>query len=233
VLLSALIKRARSRTHDDTAKAQQLRKALSVTEGKIERLYGAMTEGTVKDTDLFRKSLSRLEAERDETLRLIASLNERREVPKQLVSRKNLARFAEAARARLHADDARLRKGYVRHFVERIEVNDGEITLRGSKAALASGLLSPADGGEGGVRSFVPEWWAGQDSNLQPDRYERPALTVELPAPADLNRNRVPAWAASRWGPLEYSPFNPKEKNSRPTHRHFAWPFGISLRSAH
>src|SRR5271165_1235795 len=24
--------------------------------------------------------------------------------------------------------------------------------------------------------------WAGQDSNLQPDRYERPALTIELPA---------------------------------------------------
>src|SRR5262245_54370078 len=26
-------------------------------------------------------------------------------------------------------------------------------------------------------------WWARQDSNLQPDRYERPALTVELQAP--------------------------------------------------
>ena len=26
------------------------------------------------------------------------------------------------------------------------------------------------------------QWWAGQDSNLQPDRYERPALTIELPA---------------------------------------------------
>ncbi len=25
-------------------------------------------------------------------------------------------------------------------------------------------------------------WWARQDSNLQPDRYERPALTVELRA---------------------------------------------------
>jgi hypothetical protein len=34
-------------------------------------------------------------------------------------------------------------------------------------------------------------WWAGQDSNLQPDRYERPALTVELPAPAGLDRGRV------------------------------------------
>src|SRR3954447_15768040 len=27
------------------------------------------------------------------------------------------------------------------------------------------------------------EWWARQDSNLQPDRYERPALTIELQAP--------------------------------------------------
>jgi hypothetical protein len=27
-------------------------------------------------------------------------------------------------------------------------------------------------------------WWARQDSNLQPDRYERPALTIELQAPA-------------------------------------------------
>ena len=25
-------------------------------------------------------------------------------------------------------------------------------------------------------------WWAEQDSNLQPDRYERPALTIELSA---------------------------------------------------
>src|SRR3954463_184921 len=28
-----------------------------------------------------------------------------------------------------------------------------------------------------------PRWWARQDSNLQPDRYERPALTIELQAP--------------------------------------------------
>ena len=26
------------------------------------------------------------------------------------------------------------------------------------------------------------DWWARQDSNLQPDRYERPALTIELQA---------------------------------------------------
>jgi hypothetical protein len=31
-------------------------------------------------------------------------------------------------------------------------------------------------------RGVAEVWWAGQDSNLQPDRYERPALTIELPA---------------------------------------------------
>ena len=32
------------------------------------------------------------------------------------------------------------------------------------------------------ARAQTGQWWAGQDSNLQPDRYERPALTIELPA---------------------------------------------------
>ncbi len=160
VLLSALVARARNRTHDDAERAQQLRKALSGIEGKIERLYGALAEGTVKDTDLFRKSLSWLEAERDETLRLISSLSEKREIPKQLVSRQNLDRFAAAVRERLHGEDARLRKSYVRHFIESIEVDDGTITMRGSKAVLASGLVPAANGGEGRVPSFVPEWWA-------------------------------------------------------------------------
>ena len=30
--------------------------------------------------------------------------------------------------------------------------------------------------------SDMNEWWAREDSNLQPDRYERSALTIELRA---------------------------------------------------
>jgi hypothetical protein len=32
------------------------------------------------------------------------------------------------------------------------------------------------------------QWWARQDSNLQPDRYERSALTIELQARATRAR---------------------------------------------
>ncbi len=33
-------------------------------------------------------------------------------------------------------------------------------------------------------------WWARQDSNLQPDGYEPPALTIELRAPQLLTLRR-------------------------------------------
>jgi hypothetical protein len=44
------------------------------------------------------------------------------------------------------------------------------------------------------TRQGIP-WWARQDANLQPDRYERPALTIELQALADpLNEDAGSHW---------------------------------------
>ena len=43
-------------------------------------------------------------------------------------------------------------------------------------------------------------WWARQDSNLQPDRYERPALTIELQAPPRGGRG----WAAGNGARFVY-----------------------------
>src|SRR6516165_6024327 len=34
----------------------------------------------------------------------------------------------------------------------------------------------------GNIRILILRWWAREDSNLQPDRYERSALTIELRA---------------------------------------------------
>ncbi len=48
-LLAALVDRARSRAQDDAGKAKDLRKRLKDAESRIERLYGALAEGTVKD----------------------------------------------------------------------------------------------------------------------------------------------------------------------------------------
>ena len=61
--------------------------------------------------------------------------------------------------------------------VERSEfsVRQDMVEVRGDPRTGTSGL-----GWRAATRK--QEWWARQDSNLQPDRYERPALTIELQA---------------------------------------------------
>ena len=62
-------------------------------------------------------------------------------------------------------------------FVDHIEVDDTEVRIFGSESALAAAISEAEQSGTDKVPAFVREWWARQDSNLQPDRYERPALT--------------------------------------------------------
>src|SRR4051794_23224368 len=45
---------------------------------------------------------------------------------------------------------------------------------------------------ERSLRSRANAWWARPDSNQQPDRYERPALTIELRARARGLRSPFP-----------------------------------------
>ncbi len=54
-------------------------------------------------------------------------------------------------------------------------------TDRSSSGNVATMRLSPAN--------VAANWWARQDSNLQPDGYEPPALTIELRAPLRTSRS--------------------------------------------
>ena len=168
--------RARNKTEVNASKAKDLRKKLREVEGRIERLYAALADGTVGDTDMFRRSLTQVEGEREEALRMIAALEKHREVPRHLLTKSNIARFANVARARLRDENASLRKGYMRHLVSRVEVGEREIRISGPHASLADGVLDSGSGAAG-VPSFVQGWWARQDSNLRQHRYERRVLT--------------------------------------------------------
>jgi site-specific DNA recombinase len=62
-----------------------------------------------------------------------------------------------------HGDPA-FRKAYLRLFVDRIEVDDAEVRIMGSKAALVKAVGSD-DPPEGLVPSFMGEWRPHRDSN--------------------------------------------------------------------
>ena len=121
----------RNKTADEATKAEELRKKLHATETRIERLYAALADSTVTDTALFRRSLSQIETDREEIVRNIAALERRQDVPRHLLTEDNMARVAAAARERLRGEDPTLQKGYVRQFVDRIEVDDHEIRIIG------------------------------------------------------------------------------------------------------
>jgi site-specific DNA recombinase len=177
LLLRGLIDQARDKTADEALKAEGLRKKLQATETRIERLYAALADGTVTDTTLFRRSLSQVEIEREEIVRSVAALEKRQDVPRHLLTKENMGRFAAVARERLRAEDATLRRGYVRQFVDRIEVDDHEIRIIGLTTNLTGGVLGSGRVTAPGVPSFDMGWWARQDSNLRQHRYERRVLT--------------------------------------------------------
>lgn len=60
----------------------------------------------------------------------------------------------------LRDEDFAFRRAYVRQFVDRVEVSEGEVRISGSKAALAGAIAAHEKGSSDGVPSFVGEWWA-------------------------------------------------------------------------
>ena len=176
-ILNELIQRTTKKIDGQHLEEKKLRQELRKTEERIERLFDALSEGLVEDKDGFRRSLSKLDQQRDELLRQSSALKRRRKMPATTLTPQNIDKFAKAARQKLHEKNGIFRKQYLRHFVDRVEVLDEEIRISGSKSSLIGAVAQMTKPGTSEVPSFVTNWWARQDSNLQPDRYERPALT--------------------------------------------------------
>lgn len=81
--------------------------------------------------------------------------------------------FGVEARRQMRKKDGGWRRGQIQALAQRVEVAEDEIRIRGSKMNL---LQIPVAFGAGhgvektanGVRSFVPKWLPGPDSNQRP-----------------------------------------------------------------
>ena len=167
-MLAKLMERNKARLDDAGLEAKQLRTELRKVEEKVDRLYDALADGLTGDTDGFRRTLSRLEQQRDELIRRISGLDRRRDIPKGILASTNVERFTQAVRDKLTTEDPTFRKSYLRKFVERIEFDGEEIRISGPKSALLSGLAETAKPGNHMVPGFDLNWWAHKDSNLGP-----------------------------------------------------------------
>ena len=103
----------------------------------------------------------------------IASLSEtERSLAGQLGNASNqitdeaIQRFGEALRANIMAENSAVRRAYVRLLVSSVTVNDNEIVIAGSKAALENAAQKGNPATCGPVPSFDRKWCPEEDSNL-------------------------------------------------------------------
>ena len=165
-LVDACIAQARANS-DVEVRMRAAQKALLDAEAGLKRLYDGIAAGVLSPTEpllkeqvdglALRKSEASIEVERCKSLKQAAFSPPTAE---------RIQKFSEELKARILNGSLALRKAYIRAFVDRITVMDGQVIISGRKDLLASaaakGDLKPS----GGVLTFVPEWRARQDSNL-------------------------------------------------------------------
>ncbi len=159
-MLTELIDKAQSEATDHRARIRELNHQEREITAKLDRLYDALSEGTVKHTDAFQGKVEQLEAQREDIIQRKGQTAERSKLPAKVLAKRNLERFTREMRTRLRDENPAFRRAYVRQFVEKVEVADTEIRITGPKAAIASAITEHQKGTPKGVPSFVREWWA-------------------------------------------------------------------------
>ena len=141
-----------------------LRKQLREADRQLQRLYAALADGTVTDTDTFRGTVKELEAKRDETIRLLSLLDIGAPPLRQAISKAQSTALAAKLRRGLLEAPARVQRRYVRGLVSEIVVDREKAIIAGPKAAIGAAITSGDLKSE--VRTSVREWRTRQDSNL-------------------------------------------------------------------
>ena len=164
-LLGERAERAQGASHDLWSKARDAEKELRATDEAIRRLYEMVERGIAPLDHTLGNRLAELRQRREELLRLRAMVDRQRRLPKLAIEPSQIDAFCAGMREQLLSADIATRKAYLRLFVQRIEVDDSEVRMFGSREALATGLhaLPP-----GAVPSSVREWRPRGDSNTRP-----------------------------------------------------------------
>ena len=121
-------------------------------------------DGIAELDDILKDRITALKAERD-TARAALARAAGASRPPINIGPDRIAAFGAMMRERLTGGDIPFRKAYLGAIIDRIEVDDRQIRIRGRNDVLEQAVLADGDPIPG-VRSFVCRWRTRQDSNL-------------------------------------------------------------------
>ena len=173
-LLAGLLKRREEHAEHLKGRIAELRKQAADAEAKLTRLYEAIENGLAEmDDSNLKGRIVELKRIRDAARADADRAENRGEGDDNRVTPELLRRFGVEARKKIRDREGGFRRHHLQALVQRVEVGADEIRIGGSKPRLLQTLV--ASGGNygvetaaHGVRSFVPNWLPGLDSNQRP-----------------------------------------------------------------
>ena len=167
VILAALLDRREERALRRRELAAELNRKAAEADARVNRLYDAISAGVVDVSDPALKArLEEYKAVRDQARVDADRATVAQDNAGQAVTPASLTAFAEAARRRMRGPDGGYRRDHLRAVAQRVEVADREVRIMGSRSELLRQLVAAGSGRTAGpVRSPVPNWRMGWDSN--------------------------------------------------------------------
>ncbi len=166
-VLAAVLDRREERSDRRRVLANELAKRAAEADVRVKRLYDAIESGVADLSEpALKERITELKATRDQAQVDAERATIALENVGQAITPDSLRRFAQTARRRMRGPEGGYRRDHLRALAQRVEVADGEVRIMGSRSELLRTLASASGVRSAGpVRSFVPKWRRGWDSN--------------------------------------------------------------------
>jgi Recombinase len=140
-------------------------------DAKLRRLYDAIENVTADLSDpMLKDRIGELKATRDQARLDAERAQEAIDRAGRAITPQALKTFARTARKRMRTDGGGYRRDHLRALAQRVEVDQKELRIMGSKSVLLRTLVAAESAKTAcfGVPSSVPKWSARRDSDFGP-----------------------------------------------------------------
>ena len=167
MLLESLLDRRLAQSDKQKGRIADLRRQAAEADGRLTRLYDAIENGLADLEDANLKGrMAELKQIRDTARADADRAAARLAAAAATVTTEKVRTLAAAARRKLRKTDGGYCRHHLRLLAQRIEVDEGEVRIMGTKTALLAALASDGVGtAANGVPSFVPKWRSLGESN--------------------------------------------------------------------
>ncbi len=162
-ILASLMARRGQRALQVDGRRAALQTDIADADERLRRLYEMVEEGLTNLDDVLKERLASLKLDRDRAKIALDRIKSPSACQPE-IDPGAVERFGRMMRENVTSGEVPFRKGYIRSIVDRIEVDDEVIRIIGDKATLEQAVAGRAIG-HTGVRSRVPNWRPGRESN--------------------------------------------------------------------